>query len=138
MSMRVFVAGASGAIGQPLIAELLKHGHAVVGMTTNETRARNLKRQGAEASILNAFDAEAVEAALRRAKAEVVIDELTSLPKELSDMAKYAAGDRRLRIEGGGNLLRAAIACGAGRYLQQSSGFFLKAPKATLADESSP
>jgi len=136
--MRVFVAGASGAIGQPLIAELLKHGHAVVGMTTNETRARNLERQGAEASIVDAFDAEAVEAALRRAKADVVIDELTSLPKELSDMAKYAAGDRRLRIEGGGNLLRAAIACGAGRYLQQSSGFFLKAPKATLADETSP
>ena len=136
--MRVFVAGASGAIGRPLIAELLKQGHSVVGMTTSEARAKNLEGQGAEAVIVDAFDAAAVEAALRRAKAEAVIDELTSLPKEQSDMPKYAAGDRRLRIEGGGNLFRAAIASGAQRYLQQSSGFFLKTAQGALADESSP
>ena len=136
--MRVFVAGASGAIGEPLIAELLKQGHSVVGMTTREAGAKNLERQGAEALIADAFDAAAVEAALRRSKAEAVIDELTSLPKEQSDMPKYAAGDRKLRIEGGGNLFRAAIASGVRRYLQQSSGFFLKAAEGTLADESSP
>jgi len=66
----------------------------------------------------------AAEDALRRSKAEAVIDELTSLPKEQSDMPKYAAGDRKLRIEGGGNLFRAALATGVRRYLQQSSGFF--------------
>src|SRR5580704_7293299 len=136
--MRVFVAGASGAIGETLIAELLKHGHSVVGMTTSPARAKNLEGQGAEAVIVDAFDAAAVEAALRRSKAEVVIDELTSLPKEQSDMPKYVAGDKRLRIEGGGNLFRAAIASGVGRYLQQSSGFFLKAVEGRLADESSP
>ena len=87
---------------------------------------------------MDAFDAAAVEAALKRSKAEVVIDELTSLPKEMSEMPKYAAGDRKLRIEGGGNLLRAAIAAGVRRYMQQSSGFFLKAAEGTLADESSP
>jgi nucleoside-diphosphate-sugar epimerase len=135
--MRVFVAGASGAIGEPLIAELLKQGHSVVGMTTSEARAKNLERQGAEAAIVDAFDAAALEAALRRAKPEAVIDELTSLPKEQSDMPKYAAGDRKLRIEGGGNLLRAALACGVRRYIQQSSGFFLKAAQGALADESS-
>jgi nucleoside-diphosphate-sugar epimerase len=63
---------------------------------------------------------------------------LTSLPKVQSDMPKYAAGDRKLRIEGGGNLFRAAQATGVRRYLQQSSGFFLKAAPGTLADESSP
>jgi 2-alkyl-3-oxoalkanoate reductase len=136
--MRVFVAGASGAIGQPLIAELLKQAHSVVGITTNEVRARNLESQGAEAMIVDAFDATAVHSALRRSKAEAVIDELTSLPRELNDMPSYAAGDRKLRIEGGGNLLRAAIACGVRQYLQQSSGFFLKAPQGALADESSP
>ncbi len=136
--MRVFVAGASGAIGEPLIAELLKQGHSVVGMTSSEARAKNLERQGVEAAIVDAFDAAGVEAALRRSKAEVVIDELTSLPKEQSDMPKYAAGDRKLRIEGGGNLFRAANASGVRRYLQQSSGFFLKAAEGTLADESSP
>ncbi len=51
-------------------------------------------------------------------------------------MGTYAAGDRRLRLEGGGNLLRAAIACGVQRYLQQSSGFFLKPIGPGLADES--
>jgi nucleoside-diphosphate-sugar epimerase len=136
--MRVFVAGASGAIGEPLIAELLKQGHSVIGMTTNETRAKNLERQGAEALIVDAFDATAVEDAMRRSKPEAVIDELTSLPKEQSEMPKYAAGDRKLRIEGGGNLFRAAIASGVRRYLQQASGFFLKAAEGTLADESSP
>jgi nucleoside-diphosphate-sugar epimerase len=136
--MRVFVAGASGAIGEPLIAELLRHGHSVVGMTTSQTRAKNLEEQGAEAVIVDAFDASAVEAALRESKAEAVIDELTSLPKEQSDIPKYAAGDRKLRLEGGANLFRAACTCGVRRYMQQSSGFFLKAPEGTLADESSP
>ena len=136
--MRVFVAGASGAIGEPLIAELLQKGHSVVGMTTSETRARSLEGQGASAEIVDTFDGAAVEAALKRSKAEVVIDELTSLPKDPGEMAKYAAGDRKLRTEGGGNLFRAAIAAGVRRYLQQSSGFFLKAAEGTLADESSP
>src|SRR5580700_7752606 len=99
--MHVFVAGASGAIGEPLIVELLKKGHSVVGMTTSQSRAKELESQGAKAVIANAFDATEVEAVLRQAKAEVVIDELTRLPREQSDMPKYAAGDRRLRIEGG-------------------------------------
>jgi nucleoside-diphosphate-sugar epimerase len=136
--MRVFVAGASGAIGEPLIAELLQQGHSVVGMTTSQARAKNLEDQGAEAVIADAFDLSAVEAALRRSNAEVVIDELTSLPKDPGDMPKYAGGDRKVRIEGGGNLFRAAIVCGVQRYLQQSSGFFLKSAEGTLADESSP
>jgi 2-alkyl-3-oxoalkanoate reductase len=136
--MRIFVAGASGAIGEPLIAELLERGHSVVGMTTSQARAKNLKSQGAEAVIVDAFNAPAVEAALRQSNPEVVIDELTSLPKSPNDLPKYAAGDRKLRIEGGGNLFRAAQAIGVRRYLQQSSGFFLKAAAGTLADESSP
>lgn len=136
--MRVLVAGASGAIGEPLIAELLKQGHSVVGMTTSEAGARRLEAQGASAAIVDAFDASAVEAALRQSQAEAVIDELTSLPKEQSEMPKYAAGDRKLRLEGGGNLYRAAIAAGVRRYLQQASGFFLKAADGALADESSP
>ena len=136
--MRVFVAGASGAIGEPLIAELLKQGHSVVGMTTSNAGAKNLERQGAEALVADAYDGPAVVEALRRSKAEAVIDELTSLPKEQGDMPKYAAGDRKLRLEGGGNLFRAAIAAGVRRYVQQSSGFFLKAAEGKLADESSP
>lgn len=133
--MRIFVAGASGAIGRPLIAELIRRGHEVTGMTRSESGARDLNALGAAVARVSAFDAAAVEQALRDARAEVVIDELTSLPRDPSEMAAAAPGDRKLRIEGGGNLHRAAIACGARRYIQQASGFFLE-PGRGLADES--
>ena len=135
--MHVFVAGATGAIGKPLIPALLRQGHSVVGMTRSAAGVKKLESYGAEALTVNALHADEVMAALRHAKPEVVIDELTSLPKDPSEMPKFAPGDRQLRIEGGGNLFKAAIATGVRRYLQQSSGFFLKAPKGTLADESS-
>ncbi|WP_158794018.1 NAD(P)-dependent oxidoreductase [Granulicella sp. L60] len=133
--MKIFVAGASGAIGQPLIAELIRHGHTVTGMTQSEAGARRLTDQGAAAQIADAFDASAVEQALRRSEPEIIIDELTALPKHPADLPKYAPGDRKLRLEGGGNLHRAAQACGVRRYIQQSSGFFLH-PGEGLADES--
>jgi nucleoside-diphosphate-sugar epimerase len=133
--MRIFIAGASGAIGRPLVAELVRRGHEVTGMTPSETGARHLADMGAAVARVSAFDAAAVEQALRDARAEVVIDELTSLPKHPSEMAAAAPGDRKLRIEGGGNLLHAAIACGVRRYIQQASGFFLE-PGSGLADES--
>lgn len=136
--MRVFVAGATGAIGQPLIANLLQQGHSVIGMTNSEAGVATLQRHGAEAALVNVLDASAIDAALSRIKPDAVIDELTSLPKEQSDMPKYAEGDRKLRLEGGANLFRAAVANGVRRYLQQSSGFFLKSAPGTLADESSP
>jgi 2-alkyl-3-oxoalkanoate reductase len=134
--MKIFVAGASGAIGQPLIAELIRKGHTVTGMTQSEAGAAKLRSYGAEATIANALDATAVEAALSASGAEIVIDELTSLPKTPSELPAYAARDRKLRVEGGGNLHRAALACGVRRYIQQSSGFFLDAEDG-LADENS-
>ena len=85
--MRIFVAGASGAIGQPLVAELVRRGHEVTGMTNSEGGARRLSEMGAGIAQVSAFDAAAVEQALRNAQAEVVIDELTSLPKDPSELA---------------------------------------------------
>jgi nucleoside-diphosphate-sugar epimerase len=133
--MRVFVAGASGAIGQPLIAELVRQGHTVTGMIRSDAGAKHLVAIGATAVQVSAFDGPAVEQALRRSRAEVVIDQLTALPKHPSELAAAAAGDRKLRLEGGGNLHRAAQASGMRRYIQQTSGFFLKAGSG-LADES--
>lgn len=132
--MNVFVAGATGAIGRPLVAELVRQGHAVTGMTRLKASAQNLKELGAEVALVDALDAAAVEEAVRKSGAEAVIDQLTSLPKSPADMAAARAIDWRLRIEGGGNLRRAALACGVHRYVQQSSGFFL-APGEGLADE---
>src|SRR5262249_52284718 len=122
--MKVFVAGASGAIGQPLITELIRRGHTVTGMTRSENGARALKALGANVASVDALDAAAVEEALRRSQAEVVIDELTSLPKNPLELAAALPGDRKLRIEGGGNLTRAAQKLGVRRYMQQASAFF--------------
>jgi 2-alkyl-3-oxoalkanoate reductase len=133
--MKIFVAGASGAIGQPLVAELLRQGHEVTGMTRSDSGAEALEEAGATVARVSAFDAPALEEALRRSSAEVVIDELTALPKDPSDLAAAGPGDRKLRIEGGGNLFRAAAAAGVRRYMQQVSAFFLKAGSG-LADES--
>jgi nucleoside-diphosphate-sugar epimerase len=92
---------------------------------------------GASVAQVSAFDGSAVEQAVRRSQAEVVIDELTALPKDPAQLAAAAAGDRKLRLEGGANLHRAAQAAGVRRYIQQASGFFLKAGSG-LADESAP
>lgn len=133
--MRIFVAGASGAIGRPFLAELVRQGHAVTGMTNSDAGARVIAGLRATVARVSAFDAAALERALRESRVEVVIDELTALPRHPSEMAAAAEGDRKLRLDGGGNLHRVARACGVRRYIQQSSGFFLK-PGSGLADES--
>ncbi len=133
--MRIFVGGASGTIGQPLVAELLRQGHTVTGMARTEAGAARLAGLGASVAQISAFDRPALERTLRQSRAEVVIDELTALPRHRSEMAAAAAGDRTLRTEGGGNLYAAAQACGVRRYMQQASAFFVR-PGVGLADES--
>lgn len=133
--MRIFLAGASGAIGLPLVAELVRRDHDVTGLTHSESGARRLKELGANVARGSALDAPFVEQAMRAARAEIVVDQLTSLPRDPAQMAAAAPEDRRLRLEGGGHLHRAAIACGARRYVQQASAFFLE-PGPGLADES--
>jgi len=135
--MKVFVAGASGAIGLPLVSALLNQGHTVTGMTRSELGADKLLALGAQVARVSAFDAPGLEEALRKAEAEVVIDELTALPKDPAEYGAAFPGDRQLRLEGGGNLHRAAQAFGVRRYIQQASGFFLQA-ESGLADETAP
>ncbi len=135
--MRVLVAGASGAIGRPLVAELIRQDHQVTGITRRASSLEHLTKLGATILEVDVFDSAAVERALRESQAEAVIDELTSLPASPGDIPKALPGDRKVRLEGGGNLHRAAKAAGVLRYLQQSSGFFLKSASG-LASESDP
>lgn len=133
--MNVFVAGASGAIGQPIIAELIRQGHSVTAIGRSTSRLEAVQRLGARVLAVDVSDAEAVQKAVRDAQPEAVIDELTSLPADPADLPKSLPRDREVRMVGGENLLRAAEASGVRRYLLQSSGFFLQ-PGVGLATES--
>jgi nucleoside-diphosphate-sugar epimerase len=133
--MNIFVAGASGALGMPIVIELLRLGHRVTAMTRSESGSERLAALGAAVERIDAFDSSAVMEALRRSSPEVVIDQLTALPKNPAALASAFPHDRRLRLEGGGNVHAAALAVGARRYIQQSSGFYLKARKGKIADE---
>ncbi|MHC5936112.1 NAD-dependent epimerase/dehydratase family protein [Nostoc sp.] len=137
--MKIFVAGATGAIGRPLIAQLLGLGHDVVALTRSPERARTLAEEGVEPAIADVFDADAVKAAIARAQPEVVIEQLTSLPKTYTGESMSAAAplNTRIRREGGANVLAAAQVAGVRRYLRQSIAFWA-VPGTGLADEETP
>lgn len=137
--MKIFVAGATGAIGRPLIAQLLTKGHDVVALTRSLEKAQTLAEQGVEPAIANVFDADAVKAAVTRTQPEVVIEQLTSYPKTYTreSMSAAAAFNTRIRLEGGANVLAAAQAAGVRRYLRQSIAFWA-VPGTGLADEETP
>jgi 2-alkyl-3-oxoalkanoate reductase len=137
--VKVFVAGATGAIGRPLVAALVAAKHDVVGMTSTDAGCRALVERGAEPFVVDAFDAHAVSAAMLKIRPDAVIEELTSLPKRYTpeEMRAAAPRDRRLRLEAGANVHNAARAAGAARYVVQSTGFFY-APGTGLATEEDP
>ena len=133
--MRIFVAGATGAVGLPLVRALSALGHQVTGMTRAGPGVDRLRELGAAAVNADAFDPKAVRAAIEAASPDVVIDQLTWLPANPADIIKSLPNDTRLHREGGGNLLAAARELGVGRYIVQSRGFYLDAPAGQLADE---
>jgi nucleoside-diphosphate-sugar epimerase len=133
--MRIFIAGATGAIGLPLARALCTLGHQVIGMTRAGARIDRLRELGAGVSYADAFDAKGVLHAIEEAAPDVVIDQLTWLPANPAEIIKSLPNDTRLRREGGANLLAAAKAAGVRRYMVQSRGFYLDAPQGQLADE---
>ena len=134
--MKIFVAGGTGTIGRPLIAKLLAKGHALVALTRSPEKAQALVQQGVEPAIADVFDADAVKAVVSRAQPEVVIEQLTALPRTYTaeSMNAAAALNHRIRLEGGANVLAAAQAAGVRRYLRQSVAFYA-IPGPGLADE---
>jgi nucleoside-diphosphate-sugar epimerase len=133
--VRVFVAGASGAIGRPLIRQLVEAGHQVTGTTRREDRAGEIRSAGATAAVCDVFDAAALEAAVRDASAEVVINQLTSLPEDFNPRKIDYKPTNRVREEGGRNLIRAALAVGAHRYVTQSIAFIYAPEGGWIKDE---
>jgi len=123
--MKVFVAGATGVIGRPLVKLLREAGHAVTGTTRSPGKAAAIEALGARAMVVDVFDAAALTQAVAAARPEVVIHQLTDLPDTM-DPARRAAvleANARLRIEGTRNLMAAAQASGARRVVAQSIAF---------------
>jgi nucleoside-diphosphate-sugar epimerase len=120
--MKVFVAGAAGAIGAQLVPQLVERGHEVVGMTRSQSKRKLVAGLGARPVIADALDREAVGRAVAEADPEVVVHELTALSGKLNmrRIDRLLAPTNRLRTEGTDHLLAAAKAVGARRVIAQS------------------
>jgi nucleoside-diphosphate-sugar epimerase len=119
--MKVFLAGASGALGRRLIPQLIEHGHSVVGTTRTDAKAGVLRDLGADPVVLDALDRDAVVDAVVQAQPDAIVHQLTALSD--IDFRKFERSFEltdRLRTEGTDNLLAAAEAVGVPHFVAQS------------------
>jgi nucleoside-diphosphate-sugar epimerase len=122
MTMRVFVAGAGGAIGRPLVARLVERGHEVVATTRKREKLDALRALGAEAVVMDGLDAGSVGEAVARAEPDVIVHQMTALTGalDLKHFDEAFAVTNELRTRGTEHLLAAADAVGVRRFLAQS------------------
>jgi nucleoside-diphosphate-sugar epimerase len=122
MMMRVFVAGATGAIGKQLVSRLVAGGHEVHGMTRTESKQGMLRELGAVPVVADALDPDQVAAAVGKAKPDVIVHQLTALAGEgMRGLKRRIAMTNRLRSEGTDHLLAAGQAVGVRRFVAQSN-----------------
>lgn len=133
--MRVFVAGASGVIGRHLVPLLAAGGHQVAGMTRTRAKVDLVRELGAEPVVCDVFDAVALRAAVVAFQPEIVLSQLTDLPDESSRLSEFADANSRVRLEGTRNLLAAAAAANARRFLAQSIAWKLAGDRQRSLDE---
>jgi 2-alkyl-3-oxoalkanoate reductase len=121
--MRVFVVGASGAIGTRLIPQLIERGHEVVGSARSPDKAERLRGLGAEGVVLDVLDARAVREAVTAARPDAIVHQATALTGlgDFKHFDRTFAQTNRLRTEGTDNLLGAAREAGVGRLVAQSN-----------------
>jgi 2-alkyl-3-oxoalkanoate reductase len=147
--MKVFVAGATGALGRQLVPQLVARGHEVVGMTRSASKQDGLRALGARPVVADALDPDAVAQAVASAEPEVIVHQLTALSGKMSirdarhpDRSPMAKMTNRLRTEATDHLLAAGRAVGARRFVAQSFGAFRYArtggPVQTEADPLDP
>jgi nucleoside-diphosphate-sugar epimerase len=139
--VRILLAGATGVIGRALLPLLLERNHDVVALCRSPEKLEALRAQGAEAVTADALDAGAVHDAVTRARPQAVIHQLTAIPARINPrtMVRDFAQNDRLRTEGTANLLAAAKAAGAERFLAQSIAFaYAPGPPGTVHTERDP
>jgi nucleoside-diphosphate-sugar epimerase len=120
--MRIFLAGATGAIGRRLVPLLVNAGHMVTGTTRSTTKGDALRLAGVEPVIVDVFDAPALSRAVAAARPDIVVHQLTDLPPGLdpSQMDQGARRNARMRSEGTRNLVMAALESAVSRLVAQS------------------
>src|SRR5215210_1664118 len=120
--MKVFLAGATGAIGRALVPQLVARGHEVVGMTRTASKQDALRALGARPVVADALDPDAVAEAVASAEPEVIVHQLTALSGEfdMRHIDRFFDTTNRLRTEGTDHLLAAGQAVGARRFVAQS------------------
>jgi nucleoside-diphosphate-sugar epimerase len=118
--MRLFLAGASGVIGQRLVPRLVEAGHVVGGMTRSTSKTELLGHLGAEPILCDVFDREALIQAVGDFKPDVVLNQLTDLPDDVAEIWQFAESNARIRSEGAQNLMEAARRSGSPKILAQS------------------
>jgi nucleoside-diphosphate-sugar epimerase len=133
--MRIFLAGATGVIGVRLVALLLAAAHRVAGMTRSPQNGEMLRALGAEPVVCDVFDAVALEEALVSFRPDAVLHELTDLPDDEASLPEFAEANARIRREGTRNLLAAARAAGAERFLAQSVAWPLPGDAGAAVEE---
>jgi nucleoside-diphosphate-sugar epimerase len=118
--VRVFLAGASGVIGQRLIPRLVQAGHVVGGMTRSASKMELMSHLGAESILCDVFDREGLIKAVRDFKPDLVLNEVTDLPDDAAQISKRADLNARIRTEGTRNLIEVARQSGSPKILAQS------------------
>jgi nucleoside-diphosphate-sugar epimerase len=120
--MKVLVIGATGAVGTPLVTQLVERGHQVVGTSRTSERAETLRALGAEPAVLDVLDREAVRRLVLDTKPDAIVHEATALAGgiDFRHFGESFAQTNRLRTEGLDNLLAAAWEAGVGRFVAQS------------------
>ncbi|HWG92203.1 MAG TPA: NAD(P)H-binding protein [Candidatus Thermoplasmatota archaeon] len=134
--MRVFVAGATGAIGRPLVKELVSRGHQVAALARSEENERVLRSLGAEPRRADLFDASSLAKAAEGA--EAVIRTATHIPTSTKPKGSDWATNDRIRRDGTRALLEAAAKVGARHYLQESITWLARPNDGRPFTESSP
>lgn len=118
--MKIFLAGASGVIGQRLIPRLIQAGHTVGGMTRSPSKTEVLERLGAEPILCDVFDREELFQAVHHFAPDVILSELTDLPDDATQISELTDLNARIRTEGTRNLIEASRRSGSPKILAQS------------------
>lgn len=135
--MRIFIAGASGAIGRELVPQLVARGHEVIGTTRSPAKTAAVRALGAEPVLVDALDPDSVADAVAKAEPEVIVHQLTALsgPSNFRNAKKMAAATNRLRTEGTDHLLAAGRAVGVRKFVAQSNSLWMERTGGPVADE---